>query len=223
MSSIKSIVYIGSAGVLSEWPLLRLLQAGQAIRAVAILEDTINQLQSKPRRIASLVQGEQRLPLQQPSLLELAADYEIPILTLTSPLDRCVESIASLKPDLILMSCFPKRLPEAIFNLPRFGGFNLHPSLLPKYRGPSPIHWQCQHKVRRTGISWHQVSQDFDQGDIAIQRELSLPRPMAKHELAATLAKLGADAALDLIRQIELGTLELQPQQESVASYYGFP
>jgi len=218
-----NIIFIGSAGVLSEIPLRLLLQHGIVVQAIALLESTKTQLENKPVSVADIKVGNDESLSSSASLLEIAEQYQIPVIELSEKLERSAETIQALSPDLILMSCFPRRLPEAIFSLPTKGCFNLHPSLLPAYRGPSPVHWQCEHKVTESGVSIHQVENGFDEGAIAVQKSIKTRQCVNKLELAYKLSLMGGEAFLELIDFIEQDRLLLTPQSEAEASYYGFP
>lgn len=218
-----NIVYIGSQGVLSVLPLRVLLQAGVRIKAIALLAETREQLEKDPASIADIKVGDSESLSSSASLLEIAKNYQLPLLELLEPLEKSADDLKALETDIILMSCFPRRLPPAIFNVARIGCFNLHPSILPAYRGPSPVHWQCAHKVSESGVTVHQVNSEFDQGDIAIQSKIKTRHCVNKVELAYNLALLGGDAFLELLQAIESNQLELTPQSEVGASYYGFP
>ena len=84
------------------------------------------------------------------------------------------------------------------------------------------------HLVRRGAscficVTIHQVTKGFDEGDIAIQKIIKTRHCVNKVELAYRLALLGGESFVELIQTIEKGALELKPQQEADASYYGFP
>lgn len=218
-----NIVFIGSAGVLSEIPLRVLLQNGVPVKAIALLKSTKNQLENRPVSIADIKIGDDESLSSSASLLEIAELYQIPVIELSDQLEQSADVLQSLQSELILMSCFPRRLPKVIFNLPLKGCFNLHPSLLPAYRGPSPVHWQCEHKVAESGVTVHQVSEGFDEGAIAVQKTVKIRHCVNKVELAYKLALMGGEAFLELIQLLENDELKLTPQSEAKASYYGFP
>jgi len=220
---MKNIVFIGSQGVLSEVPLRVLLQSGVSIKAIALLKETYLSLSSKPVSVADIAVGDDQSLTSSASLLEIAQQYQIPVIELADPLKDSVQQFEALQTDLILMSCFPRKLPPEVFQLPSAGCYNLHPSVLPAYRGPSPVHWQCAHNVSESGVTVHRVNAEFDQGDIAVQKRIQTRYCVNKVELAYRLALLGGEAFVELIKAIEKNTLELTPQAEAEASYYGFP
>jgi len=220
---VSNIVYIGSAGVLSVIPLRVLLRQGVAIKAIAMLAETRRWLESQPAVIADIKIGEDEALSASASLLQIAEKYRIPLIELPSKLEQSVDLLKACDTDLILMSCFSRKLPAEIFNLPAKGCFNMHPSVLPAYRGPSPVHWQCAHKVAESGVTVHRVSAAIDQGAIAVQKKIKTRHCVNKIELAYQLALLGGEAFIELLAQINSDTLQLRPQVEAEASYYGFP
>lgn len=220
---MKNIVYIGSQGVLSNIPLRLLLQSGINIKAIALLPETRKILENRPKSIADVKVGNEESLSSSASLLEIAEQYQIPVIELSDQLEQSVNVLESVETDVILMSCFPRRLPAEIFQLPKFGCYNLHPSILPAYRGPSPVHWQCEHKVSESGVTVHRVNAEFDEGEIAIQKKIKTRLCVNKVELAYRLAILGGEAFIELVQAIEENTLKLVPQAEADASYYGFP
>lgn len=220
---MKNIVYIGSQGVLSNIPLRVLLQSGIHIKAIALLAETRQILENNPMSIADVKVGDEESLSSSASLLEIAHQYKIPVIELNDQLEQSVDALASVDTDVILMSCFPRRLPAEIFKYPKYGCYNLHPSILPAYRGPSPVHWQCEHKVSESGVTVHRVDAEFDKGEIAIQKKIKTRLCVNKVELAYRLALLGGEAFFELLQAIEENTLKLIPQAEAEASYYGFP
>jgi len=82
--------------------------------------------------------------------------------------------LSGLAPDLILSMDFPMPFPSELLTLPRLGCVNVHPSLLPKYRGPRPVFWQLLHGERHSGLTFHRMVDDAYSGPILLQRELTL-------------------------------------------------
>lgn len=71
--------------------------------------------------------------------------------------------------DLLISHAFMKIIPQSVFSAPRLGSINIHPSLLPKYRGPSPSHWVIQNREIETGLTCHYIDKGIDTGDIIYQ------------------------------------------------------
>lgn len=153
------------------------------------------------------------------SPLALAAAYGVPafaVRQLAAP--ETMAALAALQPDLICVSCFPHRLPPAILELPRLGCLNVHPSLLPRFRGPAPLFWALRAGVAETGVSVHFMDEKFDTGDVALQRPFPLPDGIAHHELETHLAQIGATLLVEAVSKIATGTLPRQPQPPGFTS-----
>jgi methionyl-tRNA formyltransferase len=73
-------------------------------------------------------------------------------------------------PDLLVCNGFPWRLPGEVLRVPRLGAINIHPSLLPQYRGPIPIHWAIRNGDRESGVTVHRMDETFDTGEVIAQR-----------------------------------------------------
>jgi len=153
------------------------------------------------------------------SPLELAARNQIPAFGVRDlHAEITVTTLQAMSPDLICVSCFPRKLPPAILQLPRFGCLNVHPSLLPYFRGPAPLFWTFQRGVRQTGVTIHWMDEAFDTGDIALQQSLTLPDGISYDEAEQLLAKMGGDLLVEAVRRAADGTLPRQPQPEGFAA-----
>jgi methionyl-tRNA formyltransferase len=84
----------------------------------------------------------------------------------------CARVIKQHALDFLLVACWPYRIENTLINSALKASLNMHPSLLPAYRGPNPIEQQLEHNETRFGVTLHLLNQQFDQGDIVIQSEL---------------------------------------------------
>ena len=123
--------------------------------------------------------------------------------------------IANLQPDVGLIACYPRKLPAAILRLPRRGFLNLHPSLLPAYRGPNPIYWQLRAGETRTGVTLHVVDDGLDSGPIVAQREVALAAGMSREQIDALMAVQGAGLLRSYLEDYLGGRLPTRPQEEA--------
>jgi len=96
-----------------------------------------------------------------------------------------IDKIKKINPDLIITSHFQKLLKKELINIPSIGCINLHPSLLPYYRGMSPQHWPIINGDSKTGITVHFIDEGIDTGKIIIQREIELTENMYVSDLQA--------------------------------------
>ena len=120
--------------------------------------------------------------------------------------------MAQLQADVACVACFPKRIPPALLGVPRRGFLNVHPSLLPRYRGPYPLFWMLRHGDRRFGVTIHFMDEQWDSGDIAAQAEVDLPDGVSGEEADRTLSQYGAELLLDVLRRLEQGQLTRRTQ-----------
>jgi methionyl-tRNA formyltransferase len=132
-----------------------------------------------------------------------------------------IERIVALQPDLILSVYYRNMISAKILALPRLGAFNLHGSLLPKYRGRAPINWAVLHGEPRIGMTLHRMVKQADAGAIVDQEGEDIgPRDTAEQ----AFRKVMPCARRVLARQIDAllaGTAEETPQDETQATYFG--
>ena len=130
-----------------------------------------------------------------------------------------VEDLAQLNPDLMVTCAFGQILSQEILNIAKFGVFNIHASLLPKYRGASPIHYAILNGEKITGITIMKTDIGIDTGDTILQKELSINDTETCGELFERLSTLGAECILDVLNDLENGKISYVPQDNAKASY----
>jgi methionyl-tRNA formyltransferase len=203
-----NIFYIGSSSALSLVPFKKLLSSNHSITAVGVFNP--------------VVMNEKVFALENESLALAANLHNILLIDLSQPLDIILQQCKKCSIDIILMSCFSKRLPDELINIGHHGCFNMHPSLLPRYRGPEPIFWQMK-QASGLGVSWHQVEYDFDAGDIVNQQTVTLCEGATYTEINMQLAETGAKLMMKLLADASEGRLNKMGQDPGVASYYSYP
>jgi methionyl-tRNA formyltransferase len=129
-----------------------------------------------------------------------------------------VERLRALTPDLFVTAAFGKILRPAMLDLPLLGCFNVHGSLLPKYRGAAPIQWAVLRGETRTGITIIRMDEGMDTGPMLLARELPIGPEETAGELAVRMAALGAECILEAIRKFKDGTLTETPQRHEEAT-----
>lgn len=132
------------------------------------------------------------------------------------------EWLFQLQPDLVCVACFPWRIPASILAIPTHGFVNLHPSLLPAYRGPAPLFWQLRHGLRHSGVTVHWMDSEFDTGAIVAQEALSLPEGASGDEIDALYADIGATLLDKVILALKQGEIPGQ-SQPITGSYQPWP
>jgi methionyl-tRNA formyltransferase len=109
-----------------------------------------------------------------------------------------IQEIRNLKPDLLISASYGKIIPDAVIQSARFGAINVHPSLLPKYRGAEPIFWQLARGEKKSGVTIFQLSKDLDQGSIILQEEF----PISETDNYSTLESLCIRVGMKLLNSL---------------------
>lgn len=134
-------------------------------------------------------------------------------------LSDVVEAIKELKPDLMVVVAFGKIFRQDFLDLFPRGAINLHPSALPKYRGPCPINAAIENGDKTTAISIQKVALKMDSGDIILQKEMALDGTETAGSLTEKSAQIGAKVLCEAIEMMESGKSEPKVQNEDDASY----
>ena len=143
---------------------------------------------------------------------ERAQALKLPVIQPESVNDaRLQTELTALAPDLFIVVAFSV-LPKALLAVPRIGSVNLHPSLLPAYRGAAPIVWAVANGEQETGISTFLLNPRVDAGDILMQRRIAIAPDETAGQLEARLCLLGADMVLETVDSLENGSLTPLPQ-----------
>jgi methionyl-tRNA formyltransferase len=114
--------------------------------------------------------------------------------------------------DLFVLAAYGRILPQELLDLPRLGALNVHPSLLPKYRGATPIQSAIMHGERETGVSIMLMDSGLDTGDVVLQARVAIAAAETYGELHDRLATLGAELLAETIEIARSGKLVGQPQ-----------
>ena len=160
------------------------------------------------------------LKLQPSPVKALAVRLGLPVLQPARARNESfVQELRALQPDLIVVAAYGQILPPTILELPRFGCLNVHTSLLPKYRGASPIQSAILNDESETGVTIMKMDAGLDTGDILTQQ----PTPIAPTDDAETLhdrlASLGADLLIRTIPDYIAGKIAPRPQPTEGVSY----
>ncbi len=205
------ILFFGSGGLLSAAALRALATEHQVVRVVRA-----NRSQSggAARRVTGQVARWVGLRTRDP-LTEAARSLHVPESAVPAVRDeRFVQAMAAERPDLLCVAHFPWRLPDALLGIAPLGGINLHPSLLPRHRGPLPLCWVYHADDRETGVTVHHLTSEMDAGDIIAQRSFALPRGYPVDDLNADNARVGPEVLQSAIRALAHGTADRRPQEQ---------
>ncbi len=200
----------------------RLLFAGTPQFAVPALSALIESGRSplavltQPDRASGRGQRVSQSPVKQ-----LAVTHQLPVLqprSLREP--AALATIADYCPDLLITAAYGLILPRAVLDLPRFGCWNLHASLLPRWRGASPINQAILHGDEETGISLMQMEAGLDTGPVLARVATTINESETAGELHDRLAPMAAGLLLEILVELESGQLpQAQPQDESQATH----
>jgi methionyl-tRNA formyltransferase len=200
------VIFFGNerlaTGVTTNTPLLRALLAnGYDVVAVVAHHEA-----GKSRKTRKL------------EIAEIAAAHSIPLL-LPEKLSAIREQLEELRPDIAVLAAYGKIVPQSVIDLFPGGIINIHPSLLPEHRGPTPIESVILDGSPVTGVSLMQLVKDMDAGPIYAQAELALEGHERKQQLADNLLEIGEAMLIELLPGILAGHVVAKPQEAQAASY----
>ncbi len=166
--------------------------------------------------------------LTPPPVKIIAEQFKIPVYQPQTK-SELSSLILKLKPDLIIVAAYGKILPKEVLEIPKYKAINVHPSLLPKYRGPSPIQSAILNGDKETGVTIMLISEEMDAGDILAQEKIKIKKQNWK-ELSKELAELGGNLLIETIPKYLCGIekfnwcktiipIKAHPQDHSKASY----
>jgi len=149
---------------------------------------------------------------------EKAIELGIPVLQANSLKDEeFINELKSINPDIICVIAF-RILPEAVYSIAKIASFNIHGSLLPKYRGAAPINRAIMAGDKKSGLTSFILKKQVDTGDILLKKEVEISDNMTAGELHDLLMPLAADLSLETINLLISGDYDALTQDESLVS-----
>lgn len=145
---------------------------------------------------------------------EFAIEKELKIFQ-PEKLKEIENDIININPDMIVVVSYGKFLPKSILKIPKYGCINVHPSLLPKYRGSAPIQWAIINGDKITGTTIMEMNEKMDAGDIILQEQVEIQADETTGELWSRLSKISSELLLKAVMQIENGTANYIKQSEN--------
>lgn len=130
-----------------------------------------------------------------------------------------IEDIQNLAPDVVVTAAFGQILSEKFLSIPKYGTLNVHASLLPKYRGSSPIQWAIINGEEETGITIMQTVKAVDAGDVLLTYPTKIGEKETAGELFDRLAIMGGEAIVKAIEMLDGGNATFTPQDENLATH----
>lgn len=187
----RDLVFFGNerlaSGCTTELPILSaLLAAGHTIKLIVINERGAKSRQSKKLEVE-----------------DFASENEIELYSFDNSIDLA-KRLISTKCDIAVLAAFGRIIKPEVLDIFKAGILNLHPSLLPKYRGPTPIESAILNGDAQTGVSIMKLGTGMDDGPIYSQINLQLSGSEGKQELADSLGKLGAEEIVKILSQTKL-------------------
>lgn len=189
--------------------------------AVPVLETVHN---SKHKIILVITQPDKPVGRKQiltPSpVKEFSLKNNLPILQPEKAKDETfLKKYKEFSPDLNLIVSFGQILPDELIYFPKFHSLNIHASLLPKYRGASPINWAIINGDEKTGITFQFIEKKLDAGDIIYTEEIPIEKQDTSITLYKKLSKLSADTVLKVLDMVESQKYTRIKQDENKATY----
>lgn len=155
-----------------------------------------------------------------PPVKEYALEHNIPVFQpgkIKSP--EAIEILKKYEADIFVVAAYGQILSKEILEMPRLGCINVHTSLLPKYRGSSPIQWAIIEGETETGVTIMQMDEGMDTGDILFTKTVPIDKDETGGSLFDKLAATGADIIVDALDLIEKGEVTPIKQDEELATY----
>jgi methionyl-tRNA formyltransferase len=160
-----------------------------------------NKIQMSPVKELALAKG---MAIFQPDKIRLPQNVEI---------------MQAIKADVIVVAAYGQILPKSILEAPKHGCVNIHTSLLPKLRGAAPANWAIINGDKEAGVTIMQMDAGIDTGDILLVKKTEITSQDTAGTLLDRLAEIGAQAVLEALEMIEVGTVQRVPQDHSQYSY----
>ena len=196
------IIFFGTPDFAVE-SLKRLVDGGYHVAAVVTMPD-------KPAG-----RGRQ---LQESDVKRFAVEHGLPVLQPVSLKDEAfIEQLRSFQAQLFIVIAF-RMLPQAVWQMPPLGTFNLHASLLPRYRGAAPINWAVMNGDTETGVTTFFLKHEIDTGDVIQQRRCPIGRQDNVEVIHDRLMLMGADMVLETVDAIIDGSVKPIPQDQMLTA-----
>ena len=159
------------------------------------------------------------MKVQTSPVHELANQHNIKVNFPTRLNEDVFDLIKSYKPDLIIVMGYGLLIPNKILNYPQYGCINIHISLLPRWRGASPIEYTLLNGDSETGVTIIKLIEKIDAGPILVQKKIPITENINKDDLSYKLVQLGSDLLIDILPKLFVGNVVMQNQNHKEATY----
>lgn len=201
---------------------MRIIFAGTSDFAVPILERLIETREQEIKMVITQPDRRRGRGLKEvPSpVKELSLKYRLPLAQPVSINDPAFQPVLEkMAPDLAVVAAYGQKLSARILSLPRFGWINIHPSLLPRYRGAAPVNYALWHGDTQTGVTIFRMTEQMDAGPIISQRAVPINEEETAVELGHKLALVGRELLIETLQQFEDNKVSFKAQDESAVTY----
>lgn len=186
-----------------------------ALKAIANSNHTVSGVFTQPDKPRG-----RKMIMTPPDVKVCAEEFNIPVFQPKSMKSQeALQILTDLKPDVVVVAAYGQILPQAVLDVPRFGCINIHGSLLPKYRGASPIQQAVLNGDKVTGVTTMLMNAGLDTGDILLSVKTEIGENETSGELFDRLAQLGGELILKTLDVVENGTAEPKKQDDSFATH----
>ena len=186
-----------------------------ALKAIANSNHTVSGVFTQPDKPRG-----RKMIMTPPDVKVCAEEFNIPVFQPKSMKSQeALQICTDLKPDVVVVAAYGQILPQAVLDVPRFGCINIHGSLLPKYRGASPIQEAVLNGDKITGVTTMLMNAGLDTGDILLSVKTEIGENETSGELFDRLAQLGGELILKTLDVVENGTAEPKKQDDSFATH----
>ena len=158
--------------------------------------------------------GRKQLPLPSP-VKKWAQENDVKVL---QPHKLTTDSL-QLTADVFIVASYGKIIPKAVLDIPQYGTLNIHPSLLPKYRGPSPIQTAILNQDRETGVTIIKLDEEMDHGPIIVSKKWKIENSTTYEKLHDKLAELGADLLIETLPEYIRGEIKPVAQDHNKVTF----
>jgi methionyl-tRNA formyltransferase len=205
------VLFFGMLGQFSLPPLKALIEAGISVCGIIVPSENKTQAIKTLESVTAV--STLLLTPTQPTIVHLGWQHHIPVYEVSRlSAAKTQQLLAHFQPDAACVACFNKRIPNSLLKLPRHGFLNVHPSLLPQFRGPAPLFWTFHAGIQDTGVTVHLMDDSLDTGAIVQQAPFSLPDGISGPEADKLAGTLGGQLLVKTINQLATNTFAPIPQ-----------
>lgn len=193
--------------------MIKIIFFGSSKHSLTVLQKLID----KNYQIAALITKTDKI--ESTAVSDFAYKRGIPVIKTSSFTPAIIKAILNYRPDLLIAAYYGLKIPLEIIKKAKFGGLNIHPSLLPQYRGAAPAEWAILKGEKETGVTILTLARDFDCGKILIQSQEPILATDTSEDLYKRLFEKGADLLVKILPDFLRREVQLKIQDETKASF----